>query len=39
MALQLVTEAQYGRWSKKKIMFKAALNPDVLLNIILGYKK
>ena len=38
-ALSLVTEAQYGRFSKKKMMFKAALNPDVLLNIILGYKK
>ena len=39
MALSLVTEAQYGRLSKKKMMFKAALNPDVLLSIIFGYKK
>lgn len=38
-ALSLVKEAQYGRLSKRKMMFKAALNPDVLLNIILGYKK
>ena len=38
-ALKLVTEAQYGRLSKKKMMFKAALNPEVLLNIILGHKK
>ena len=38
-ALSLVKKAQYGRLSKKKMMFKAALNPDVLLNIIFGYKK
>ena len=38
-ALKLVTEAQYGRLSKKKMMFKAALNPEVLLNIILGNNK
>ena len=39
IALSLVTEAQYGRLSKRKMMFKAALNPNVLLNIILGHKK
>ena len=39
IALSLVTEAQYGRLSKRKMMFKAALNPNVLLNIIFGYKK
>ena len=38
-ALSLVTEAQYGRLSKKRMMFKAALNPEVLLNIVFGYKK
>lgn len=34
MALALVSKAQYGRLSKKKMMFKAAMNPDVLLTIL-----
>lgn len=38
-ALSLVTQAQYGRISKKKLMFKAALNPDILLSIIFSAKK
>lgn len=38
-ALSLVTQAQYGRISKKKMMFKAALNPEVLLRILFGVKK
>ena len=38
-ALSLVTQAQYARISKKKMMFKAALNPEVLLNILFRYKK
>lgn len=37
-ALALVEKAKYGRISKKKMMFKAALNPQVLLEIILGKK-
>ena len=37
-ALALVTQAQYGRISKKKLMFKAALNPDTLLNILFSKK-
>lgn len=39
IALSLVTQAQYARISKKKMMFKAALNPEVLLNILFSYKK
>ena len=38
-ALSLVTRTQHGRVSKKKLMFKAALNPHILLNILLDYKK
>lgn len=38
-ALNLVTQAQYGRISKKKLMFKAALDPTVLLNILFFPKK
>lgn len=38
-ALALVTEARYARLSKRKMMFKAALNPEVLLNILFSYKK
>ena len=37
-ALALVNQAKYGRLSKKKMMFKAALNPQVLLNIIFPKK-
>lgn len=35
----LVNQAKYGRLSKKKMMFKAALNPQVLLDILLPLKK
>ena len=38
-ALSFVTQAQYGRISKKKMMFKAALNPEVLLNFLFGTEK
>lgn len=38
-ALALVNQAKYGRLSKKKMMFKAALNPQVLLDILLPLKK
>lgn len=38
-ALSLVTQAQHGRISKKKMMFKAALNPDILLRILFGMEK
>ncbi len=38
MALVLVNQAKYGRISKKKMMFKAALNPQVLLDIIFPKK-
>ncbi len=34
LALVLVNSAKYGRLSKKKMTFKAALNPDLLLNIL-----
>lgn len=33
-ALFLVSKAQYGRLSKKRLMFKAALDPAVLLDIL-----
>lgn len=39
IALSLVNQAKSGRISKKKMMFKAALNPDVLLNILFNLKK
>ena len=38
-ALALVDKAKYGRISKKKMMFKAALNPLVLLNILFPDQK
>lgn len=38
-ALALVEKAKYGRISKKKMMFKAALNPQVLLDILFPPKK
>lgn len=38
-ALTLVTQAQYGRISKKKLMFKAALNSYTLLDILFFPKK
>ena len=34
MSLALLNQAKYGRLSKKKMMFKAALNPQILLNIL-----
>ena len=36
-ALSLLSKAKFGRLSKKKLMFKASLNPDVMLNILLSY--
>ena len=39
MALNLVSQAQYGRISKKKFMFKAALDSDLLLKILFFPKK
>ena len=36
-ALSLLSKARYGRLSKKKLMFKASLNPDILLNILLSF--
>ena len=38
-ALALVNQAKYGRISKKKMMFKAALNPDILLRILFRSEK
>ena len=35
-ALSLLNAAKYGRLSKKRMMFKAALNPDVLLAVLFG---
>ena len=37
-ALSLINQVKSGRISKKKIMFKATLNPDVLLNILFNSK-
>lgn len=39
LALSLLNQAKYGRLSKSKMRFKAALNPDVLLRILLSRKK
>lgn len=33
-ALKLASQAQYGRMSKKRILFMAALNPDFLLKVL-----
>ena len=38
-ALNLLNQAKFGRLSKKKMMFKAALNPQVLLDILFPVKK
>lgn len=38
-ALSLLNQARYGRISKKKMMFKAALNPTILLSILFPAKK
>lgn len=38
-ALSLLNKAKYGRLSKKRLMFKASLNPDVLLSVLLSLKK
>ena len=38
-ALALLEKAKYGRVSKKKMMFKAALNPQVLLDILFSLEK
>lgn len=37
--LALVEKAKYGRYSKKKMMFKAALNPQILIDILFCQKK
>ena len=37
IALALLTKAKYGRLSKRKMMFKASLNPEVLLKILLAF--
>ena len=38
-ALSLLNKAKQNRLSKKKMMFKAALNPDVLLSVLFHGKK
>lgn len=38
-ALFLANQAKYGRWSKKKMMFRAAMNPQVLLDFLFPRKK
>ena len=38
-ALSLLNQAKHGRLSKKKMMFKASLNPEVLLSVLLTGKK
>lgn len=39
MALSLLNQAKRGRLSKRKMMFKASLNPEVLLSVLLAGKK
>ncbi|MDO4988684.1 MAG: ISAs1 family transposase [Synergistes sp.] len=36
--LPLVEKAKYGRYSKKKMMFKTALNPKILIDILFCQK-
>lgn len=38
-ALALLNQAKYGRLSKRKMMFKAALNPQILLDVLFAHKK
>ena len=38
-ALSLLNQAKSGRISKKKLMFRASLNPELLLNILFQSKK
>ena len=38
-ALMCLNQAKYGRVSKKKMMYKAALNPKVQLDILFLRKK
>ena len=38
-ALFLANQAKTGRWSKKKMMFRAAMNPQVLLDFLFPRKK
>lgn len=38
-ALNLVSQAQYGRVSKKRLMFKAALEPEFFLKILFSPEK
>ena len=39
LALSLLNQAKYGRLSKKRMRFKASLNPEVLLSILFAAKK
>ena len=39
IALNLVSQAQYGRISKKRLMFKAALEPELFLKILFSSEK
>lgn len=38
-ALSLLNQAKYGRLSKKRMRFKASLNPDVLLSVLISGEK
>ena len=38
-ALSLLNQAKYGRLSKKRMRFKASLNPEVLFAVLLSRKK
>ena len=38
-ALMCLNQAKYGHVSKKKMMYKAALNPEVLLDVLFLRKK
>ncbi len=39
IVLNFVSQAQYGRISKKKLIFKAALEPELFLKILFSSKK
>ena len=38
-ALNLLNQAKHGRLSERRMMFKASLNPEVMLDVLLGRKK
>ena len=38
-SLALLNQARYGRLSKRRISFRAAMNPEIMLNVLFNLKK